>query len=532
MSGRDDRRYDSSWRDSSSSSMSRSKSFSIERRNGHRNDRFSRRGPPRSRGHDRHNVIDLPTRQKPAVLVKLDISFTPSADKKTQKEFLDSNEINIKSSKEFDIALTFEELGLPKEILDTCKEKEWDKPTLIQSVAIPSALKGCDLVGIAKTGSGKTAAFLIPIITHILRQDEMCRDDGPIALIMAPTRELAQQIEGVCISFAKKFNIRTCCCFGGEPVDEQRRKLRNAPAVVIGCPGRLMQFMDEGDLKFERISFLVLDEADRMLDMGFSYQIRHIVESKDFPKERQTMMFSATWPKEIRELAHDFLVSPVEMKIGNQDMTVNSNIKQIVERVEEHQKFSKTMEKLEEYKGKKIIIFVKTKRTVDDITDNLKRKGFVAYGIHGDKPQKARDTVLNHYKSRSDGVLIATDVVSRGLDIDDIGLVINYDLPQDFENYVHRIGRTCRGKCTEGYAYSMFTNEDKNVSKELFKFMKKANQEIPDWLSEMADSLPRGAYKNRRSAAGYGGYDRGRNFGNRGYFNGGRDRDSGYRRRY
>ena len=255
-------------------------------------------------------------------------------------------------------------------------------------------------------------------------------------------------------------------------------------------------------------NFLILDEADRMLDMGFEPQIRQII-GKTNP-DRQTMMFSATWPKEIRQLASDFLVDPVHMVIGSSELTINPRITQIVEKCEEFEKFDKctTWLSTKEHMGKKIIIFTKTKKTADELADNLSQKGFIANAIHGDKPQNQRDYILHRFKIAKAGILVATDVAARGLDVNDIDLVINYDFPGDIESYVHRIGRTARAE-KDGTAITFFTDENKNMSRKLAKVMTKANQKLPDWLTQLANITPKGAHKEGYGGRGNWGYGRG-----------------------
>jgi superfamily II DNA/RNA helicase len=268
-----------------------------------------------------------------------------------------------------------------------------------------------------------------------------------------------------------------------------------------------------------RVSLLILDEADRLLDMGFEEQIRRIVGTTTGP--RQTIMFSATWPKAVRQLANDFLKDPVHMIIGSSELTTNASIQQTVEKVQEHEKFEKTIMFLEAHRGDKVIIFTKTKRTADDLADRLSAKRISAYAIHGDKTQAARDHVLQRFRRSEAGILVATDVAARGLDVDDVDIVVNFDFPGDIESYIHRIGRTARGT-KSGIAYSLFTDENRNLSRKLAKVMRQAQQQLPDWLQKLADATPRGASRQ-------GGYTRGGGgrFGDRG-FNGRGHGESAY----
>ena len=531
--------------------MSHSRSFSIEKRGDRfgggrdggyggrgrgfdRNDRRGGRGFDRRGGRGRRDRSPSPPmRTQAPVNVKLDLDFTPSATEAEQREFLKKNSIKLLGTTIVSPALTFDELNLPEEIKKTLSDNNWENPTPIQAISIPVALKGHDLIGIAKTGSGKTAAFLIPAMIHISRQEPMCRGDGPIVLVLSPTRELAQQIAEVAKTFTTNMKVKYTCLFGGASRGPQAQELRRCPSIVVATPGRLIDFIDGGQISMSRVSFLVLDEADQMLDMGFEPQIRKIIGS--LTPERQTMMFSATWPKEIQQLAADFLVNPVHMIIGSKDLTTNSNIKQVIIKCEEYEKLSKCLETLKDQENKKVIIFTKTKRTTDDLADNLKMKGMEAYSLHGDKAQNQRDYVLNKFRNSKKGILVATDVAARGLDVNDIDIVINYDFPGDIETYVHRIGRTARGN-KEGLAVTFFTDENKNMSRKLAKIMTQAKQELPDWLKAIADVTPKGAWKEgygsrfqgRGGGYGRGGYGGGRGgYGNRGY-GGGYGGDRGY----
>jgi superfamily II DNA/RNA helicase len=421
---------------------------------------------------------------------------------------LRENQIKLLGSNVPPCALSWEELNLPVEIQRVVGINEWTSPTPIQSVSVPVGLKGRDLIGIAKTGSGKTGAFVVPAMVHIMRQVPMQRGDGPIVLVLSPTRELAQQTSEVSSKFASAIRVGECCVFGGAGRNPQMMQLRRSPAIVVACPGRLIDFLESGAISLERVSFLVLDEADRMLDMGFEEQIRKIIGR--ITQERQTLMFSATWPKDVRQLATDFLVDPIHMIIGASELTTNSSIKQVIERVEEWEKLTKCCEFLVKNPEAKVLIFTKTKRSADDLADNLTGKKLYAWSIHGEKPQSARDFVLGKFKQSKSGILVATDVASRGLDVTDIDIVVNFDFPGDIESYIHRIGRTARGTKT-GLSLSYFTDENKNLSRKLVKVMTQAQQEIPDWLMKMASVTPRGAsrqggYFGRGGGGGH--YDR------------------------
>ena len=406
-----------------------------------------------------------------------------------EEDFLKQNQITFEGTGERPkIALSFKELSLLPEIDDVIQQNNWTAPTPIQSVAIPIALKGSDLIGIAKTGSGKTAAFVIPALIHITKQEPLKDSDGPIVLVLSPTRELAQQTSEVVDKFSGPLKIRHACVFGGAQRITQSMALSRLPHVVVATPGRLIDFMESGQCNMNRINFLVLDEADQMLDMGFEPQIRRIIGN--ISKKRQTMMFSATWPKEIQQLAAEFLVNPVHMIIGSKELTTNPNIKQEIVYLSELDKLSKCMEMMAKYIQCKVIVFVKTKRTADDLQRSIEDNGIRSWAIHGDKAQAQRDYVLSNFRSSRTGVLVATDVAARGLDVNDIDVVINYDFPGDIETYVHRIGRTGRGE-KNGIAVTFFTDENANMAQKLTEIMKQANQEVPEWLTNLAANAPR-----------------------------------------
>jgi superfamily II DNA/RNA helicase len=361
----------------------------------------------------------------------------------------------------------------------------------------------------------------MPGLIHITRQEPVQRGDGPVVLVLSPTRELAQQTSQVCQDFARALGVGQCCVFGGASLGGQAAELRRSPGFLVACPGRLNDFIGRGAVSMARVSFLVLDEADRLLDMGFEDQIRRIVGTVSGP--RQTLMFSATWPKAVRQLANDFLQNPVHMVIGSSELTTNASIRQTVERVEEYEKLSKTVAFLDAHRGDKVIIFTKTKRSADDLADNLASKGMTAYALHGDKTQAARDSVLGRFRRAKTGILVATDVAARGLDVDDVDVVVNFDFPGDIESYIHRIGRTARGT-KSGIAYSFFTDENRNLSRKLAKVMRQAQQQLPDWLERLAEATPRGASRQ----GGYGRGGGGGRFGDRGFGGGGGGRGGGY----
>jgi superfamily II DNA/RNA helicase len=311
---------------------------------------------------------------------------------------------------------TFPEASFPEYILSTLGKQGFVEPTPIQAQGWPMALSGRDFVGIAQTGSGKTLGYLLPGVVHIMHQQKLQRGDGPIVLVLAPTRELAQQVEGVVSTFGKPCRLRSACIYGGSPRGPQIRDLQDGCEIVIATPGRLIDFLESGKTNLNRCTYLVLDEADRMLDMGFEPQIRKIVDL--IRPDRQTLMWSATWPKEVQGLAEDFLRDYIQVNIGSLDLCANHNILQVIEMCEEYEKdgkMSRLLENIMSQKESKTIVFVETKRKVDELTRRLRRDGWPAMCIHGDKQQQEREWVLGEFRSGKSPILIATDVASRGL---------------------------------------------------------------------------------------------------------------------
>ncbi|CAE6436263.1 unnamed protein product [Rhizoctonia solani] len=314
---------------------------------------------------------------------------------------------------------TFEEAGFPDYILTTIKAQGFTAPSPIQCQAWPMALSGRDVVAIAQTGSGKTISFALPAMLHINAQPLLAPGDGPIALVLAPTRELAVQIQQECSKFGSNSRIRNTAIYGGAPKGPQIRDLQRGVEIVIATPGRLIDMLETGKTNLRRITYLVMDEADRMLDMGFEPQIRKIVGQ--IRPDRQTLMFSATWPKDVQKLASDFLSDFMQVNIGSMELTANHNIKQNIEICTDFEKRTKLIKHLDQISSEnaKVLIFVGTKRVADDITKYLRQDGWPALAIHGDKEQRERDWVLGEFKGGRSPILIATDVASRGLAFSD-----------------------------------------------------------------------------------------------------------------
>ncbi|KAK7111878.1 probable ATP-dependent RNA helicase DDX17 [Littorina saxatilis] len=400
--------------------------------------------------------------------------------------------------------LSFEEATLPDYIMSQIRRNSWTAPTPIQAQAWPIAMTGKDMVGIAQTGSGKTLGFMMPAVVHINHQPYLERGDGPIVLVLVPTRELAQQVHEVAHEFGHASRIRSVCVYGGAQKGPQLRDLERGAEICIATPGRLIDFLESGRTNLRRCTYLCLDEADRMLDMGFEPQIRKIIEQ--IRPDRQTLMWSATWPKEVRKLAEDFFADYVQVNIGAMELTANHNILQIIDVCMEHEKEEKLVKLLNEImqeRENKTLIFVETKRKCDDISRRMKRDGWPVMCIHGDKSQQERDWVLNDFKIGKTPLLIATDVASRGLDVDDIKFVVNFDFPNSSEDYIHRIGRTGRATKT-GTAYTFFTPGNIKQSNELINILREAKQQVNPKLIQMAESS-RGMSRGRSRWGGGGG---------------------------
>lgn len=343
---------------------------------------------------------------------------------------------------------TFSSLGISEPILKALDKMGFEEATPIQAETIPFALEGKDVLGQAQTGTGKTAAFGIPMISKIDRSKRQIQ-----GLVIAPTRELAIQVGEELHRLGQFKGIRTLPVYGGQHMDRQIRSLKEGPHIVVATPGRLLDHIRRKTINISNVHTAVLDEADEMLNMGFIDDIREILKS--IPEERQTLLFSATMPKEIRDIGTRLMKDPTEVKVKAKEMTV-TNIDQTYIEVQERLKFDTLSNLLDIDEPTLAIIFGRTKKRVDEVTEGLQARGFRAEGIHGDLTQGKRMSVLNKFKNGRVEILVATDVAARGLDISNVTHVYNFDIPQDPESYVHRIGRTGRaGKA--GQAVSFIT---------------------------------------------------------------------------
>lgn len=402
------------------------------------------------------------------------------------------------------------------DILKEIYKQDFKTPSPIQSQAWPILLRGDDMIGIAQTGTGKTLAFLLPALIHIDGQ-KIPKDqrEGPIVLIMAPTRELALQIDKEVSKYRYK-DIKSVCLYGGGDRKEQIKAVAKGVDIVIATPGRLNDLVMARHLNIINFSYIVLDEADRMLDMGFEPQIRKSLF--DVRPDRQTVMTSATWPNGVRRLAESYMQDPIQVNVGSLDLAAVHTVTQQIQFVEEDDKEAALLDFLDNMDANdKVIIFCGKKATASHISSDLAVKGIPCQSLHGDRDQSDREAALEDMVEGAVNILIATDVASRGIDIKDLTHVVNFDFPRHIEEYVHRVGRTGRAGRT-GVALSFVSRKDWAHARDLMKILDEASQEIPDELVQMADRFDN--MKLKREQEG-GGYDRRGGRGGRG----GRGRD-------
>lgn len=363
--------------------------------------------------------------------------------------------------------MTFKDLELIEPILKALDEKGYTSPTPIQQQAITPALNNRDILGLAQTGTGKTAAFTLPIIQKLHLENSKSRDIK--ALILTPTRELAIQINDSLKDYTKYTKIRHCVIFGGVKQTAQVKELKGGIDILVATPGRLLDLMTQGIIRLQTIRYFVLDEADRMLDMGFIHDIKKILPK--LPKEKQTLFFSATMPNTITKLSHSILQNPVRVEVTPVSSTVDT-IEQNIYFAEKAEKRDLLISLLQKEDVESILVFSRTKYGADRISRALAKAKITSAAIHGNKSQNARQRALSDFKSKDIRVLIATDIAARGIDIDSLELVINYDLPDTAETYVHRIGRTGRAGKT-GRAISFCANDERAMLKDIQKLIGK-----------------------------------------------------------
>ncbi|NBX00821.1 MAG: DEAD/DEAH box helicase, partial [Methylophilaceae bacterium] len=364
--------------------------------------------------------------------------------------------------------VTFESLNLHPSILRAIEESGYTTATPIQAQAIPEVMAGHDLMASAQTGTGKTAAFALPAL-NLLATPHESKSRGPRILVLVPTRELAAQVNEAARKYGKFIRARTVSIVGGMPYPLQNKLLSQPLDILVATPGRLIDHMDRGRIDMSRLQMLILDEADRMLDMGFMPDLKRILAL--LPKQRQNLMFSATFSTEIKKLSEEFLKDPVLVEVARSNAT-NENVTQKVYHVAQDDKHALLAQILNETETKQVIVFTKTKLTASRLARQLVREGISADAIHGDKSQAERIQALDAFKQGKINALIATDVAARGLDIDQLPMVINYEIPSAPEDYVHRIGRTGRAGAL-GIAISLVSPDEEKYLKEIEKLIKR-----------------------------------------------------------
>ncbi|KAJ4850340.1 DEAD-box ATP-dependent RNA helicase 24 [Turnera subulata] len=396
----------------------------------------------------------------------------------------------------------FDDCGFSPQLMSAIAKQAYEKPTPIQCQALPIVLSGRDVIGMAKTGSGKTAAFVLPMIVHIMDQPELAKEEGPIGVVCAPTRELAHQIYLETKKFAKSHGIRVSAVYGGMSKLDQFKELKAGCEIVIATPGRLIDMLKMKALNMSRATYLVLDEADRMFDLGFEPQIRSIVGQ--IRPDRQTLLFSATMPRKIEKLAREILSDPVRVTVGEVG-TANEDITQVVQVIpSDAEKLPWLLEKLPGMIDEgDVLVFASKKATVDEIEAQLAQKGFKVAALHGDKDQASRMETLQKFKSGVYHVLVATDVAARGLDIKSIKSVVNYDIARDMDVHVHRIGRTGRAGDKDGTAYTLITQKEARFAGELVNSLIAAGQNVSTELMDLA--MKDGRFRSKRDSRKGGG---------------------------
>lgn len=392
--------------------------------------------------------------------------------------------------------MSFEKLSLIEPIMRALKTEGYTTPTPIQEQSIPVLLQRRDLLGCAQTGTGKTAAFAIPIL-QLLHQDELFvkGPEGIKALILTPTRELAIQIDESFAAYGKHLRIRHTVIFGGVPQRSQTDRLRAGVDILIATPGRLLDLMDQKFVKLQNLKMLVLDEADRMLDMGFIHDVKKVISR--IPAKRQTIFFSATMPPEISKLADTILSNPARVEVTPVSSTANT-IQQAVYFVEKKDKKKLLLHLLQDRSIATALVFARTKHGADRVAKDLTNAGIRAEAIHGNKSQGARQRALSNFKSQATRVLVATDIAARGIDVEDLSHVINYELPNVPETYVHRIGRTGRAGAS-GISFSFCDEEEREYLSDIHKLIKKTIPVVVDHPYHMTHvGSPRPAPQQRK----------------------------------
>ncbi|XP_020773567.1 probable ATP-dependent RNA helicase DDX46 isoform X2 [Boleophthalmus pectinirostris] len=403
---------------------------------------------------------------------------------------------------------TWVQCGVSMKILNALKKHNYEKPTPIQTQAIPAIMSGRDLIGIAKTGSGKTIAFLLPMFRHIMDQRPLEESEGPISVIMTPTRELALQITKECKKFSKPLGLRVVCVYGGTGISEQIAELKRGAEIIVCTPGRMIDMLGANSgrvTNLRRVTYVVLDEADRMFDMGFEPQVMRIVDN--VRPDRQTVMFSATFPRAMEALARRILSKPIEVQVGGRSV-VCSDVEQHVLVIEEEKKFLKLLEILGHYQEKgSVIIFVDKQEHADGLLKDLMKASYPCLSLHGGIDQYDRDSIINDFKTGVCRLMVATSVAARGLDVKQLILVVNYGCPNHYEDYVHRAGRTGRAG-NKGYAYTFITEEQARYAGDIIKALELSGSAVPPELEQLWASFKdqqKAEGKSIKSSSGFSG---------------------------
>lgn len=395
--------------------------------------------------------------------------------------------------------MTFENLGLSEELLRAVKVTGYTKPTPIQAQAIPAILEGKDIMAAAQTGTGKTAGFTLPLLQRLSNKPPV-NNNRARALILTPTRELAAQVQDSVMTYGKFLNLRSAVVFGGVKINPQMMKLRRGVDVLVATPGRLLDLYQQNAIRFDDIEILVLDEADRMLDMGFIHDIKKIMSY--LPKQRQNLMLSATFSNEIRTLAKGIINNPVEIDIAPRNTTVET-ITQIIHPVDKARKLPLLSHLIRKDNWYQVLVFSRTKHGADKLVKRLSRDNIHAAAIHGNKSQGQRTKVLAEFKRNKIQVLVATDIAARGIDIDQLSHVVNFDLPNVPEDYVHRIGRTGRAGAS-GHAISLVSADEIKQLQDIERLIKRKIErvEIENFEAEhiVPESISTKSAQNKKRA--------------------------------
>ncbi|XP_043202478.1 probable ATP-dependent RNA helicase DDX46 isoform X2 [Amphibalanus amphitrite] len=458
------------------------------------NERLAQKGKKELMKIDHNKIVYQPFRKNFWVEVPELKAMTP-ADVEAYRAELEG--IKVKGKDVPKPIKTWSQAGLSKKVMDVLKKNDYEKPTPIQAQGIPVILSGRDMIGVAKTGSGKTLAFVLPMMRHIADQHELEDTDGPIAIIMAPTRELCLQIGKECRKFAKPLGLRAVCVYGGTGISEQIAELKRGAEIIVCTPGRMIDMLAANSgrvTNLVRVTYIVLDEADRMFDMGFEPQVMRIIDN--VRPDRQCVLFSATFPRQMEALARRILIKPVEVQVGGKSI-VCKDVEQHVILLDESQKFFKLLELLgKSDQQESTLIFVDKQESADDLLKDLMKAMYPCMALHGGIDQFDRDSTINDFKSGKINLLIATSVAARGLDVKHLTLVVNYDCPNHYEDYVHRCGRTGRAG-NKGRAYTFLTEDNARQAGDIIKALELSESNVPTDLKQLWEQ-----YRQQQSAEG------------------------------